>query len=110
MRYIKFALFLFVAHSSIAVVQAAPEYSENEKQKILKKLSEKQGGMQQSTYNQMSDYDKKMFELTRQRVGGYKNIQTQDDIDLEGLTEAQKESIKRTMRNNELIRESIQGN
>lgn len=92
-----------------APVVAAPNYTETEKREILQNLSKANSGVQQKHYDEMSDYHKKMFQLTRDRVGGYEDVVIEKNDNLDGLTDAEKQSVIRTRLNNERIKQAING-
>lgn len=86
-----------------------PSYTPEQQQQIVGRLAQNAQQSQQERYDNSSAYEKKMFELTRQRVGGYADVQTDQNINLDGLTDAQKQSIRNTEQNNKLVKQALRG-
>lgn len=93
-----------------------PTYTDEQKSETVQKLRESGNSYRQNIRNQMSDYDKEMLRLTEQRLGGYKqgDLGVDDNngegkIDFSKMSDAEKESIRITRRNNKMVHDAMQG-
>lgn len=94
---------------SLCVV-AQPHYSDAQKQRQVMNMASQVSQYHQKRYEQMSPYDKRMYQLAQARVlrNSY-DVESEEKLDLSQLTEAEKKSVERTQQNDAYIKKMLEG-